>query len=287
MCHDLATMSIPTNPYCPSKLRSSANFAFSAKERDVETGLSYFGSRYYSSDLSLWLSVDPMSDKYPSLSPYVYCADNPVRCVDPNGREVHPIGEEEYEMILNTLPQEDRAYVQLDKNGYIDKGLLNSHQSESANYNGLCDLANDNVTYDVILDDAGFPYRDQEGSLKSQYPEYQEALSGLIDKEFKYVNSNTTGEGGNLGLTLFPGLTCPTNSPDNNVKIYVNKKLSEMARAESFSHEGYGHALMYCLNGHNAYNAGHYSEPGMKDANTQLVDMILSARKETYKNMHR
>ena len=33
---------------------------FSAKEKDSETGLSYFGSRYYSSDLCIWLSVDPM-----------------------------------------------------------------------------------------------------------------------------------------------------------------------------------------------------------------------------------
>ena len=66
-------------------------YTFSAKERDPETGLSYFGSRYYSSDLSIWLSVDPMAAKYPSLSPYVYCADNPVRCVDPNGEEINPI----------------------------------------------------------------------------------------------------------------------------------------------------------------------------------------------------
>ena len=58
---------------------------FSAKEKDAETGYSYFGSRYYSSDLSIWLSVDPMSDKYPSLSPYTYCANNPVKLVDPNG----------------------------------------------------------------------------------------------------------------------------------------------------------------------------------------------------------
>ena len=65
----------------------SSIYTFSAKERDPETGLSYFGSRYYSSDLSIWLSVDPMSDKYPSLSPYVYCADNPVKLVDPNGED--------------------------------------------------------------------------------------------------------------------------------------------------------------------------------------------------------
>ena len=64
------------------------SYTFSAKEKDVETGLSYFGSRYYSSDLSVWLSVDPMSDKYPSLSPYTYCADNPVKLVDPNGEEI-------------------------------------------------------------------------------------------------------------------------------------------------------------------------------------------------------
>ena len=64
------------------------SFTFSAKERDSETGLSYFGSRYYSSDLSIWLSVDPMSDKYASLSPYVYCANNPVKLVDPNGEEL-------------------------------------------------------------------------------------------------------------------------------------------------------------------------------------------------------
>ena len=65
----------------------AAPFTFSAKEKDTETGFSYFGSRYYISDLSIWLSVDPMSDKYPSSSPYVYCANNPIKLVDPNGED--------------------------------------------------------------------------------------------------------------------------------------------------------------------------------------------------------
>ena len=72
--------------HCPS-------YTFSAKERDSETGLSYFGSRYYSSDLSVWLSVDPQASKYPSLSPYTYCANNPVRVVDPNGEDIEIITE--------------------------------------------------------------------------------------------------------------------------------------------------------------------------------------------------
>ena len=80
--------------YCPISssllaLHSSfKTYTFASKERDEESGLSYFGARYYSSDLSIWLAVDPMSDKYPSLSPYVYCANNPVKLVDPNGEEV-------------------------------------------------------------------------------------------------------------------------------------------------------------------------------------------------------
>ena len=66
-------------------------FAFSAKERDAETGLSYFGARYYSSDLSIWLSVDPMSDKYPSTSPFAYCRNNPVILIDQIGMDDSPI----------------------------------------------------------------------------------------------------------------------------------------------------------------------------------------------------
>ena len=55
----------------------------------AETGFSYFGARYYDSDLMTgWLSVDPLADKYPGLSPYAYCAWNPIRLVDPDGRMI-------------------------------------------------------------------------------------------------------------------------------------------------------------------------------------------------------
>ena len=61
--------------------------SFTGKERDSETGFSYFGARYYDSDLMTgWLSVDPMADKYPNISPYAYCAWNPVKLVDPDGK---------------------------------------------------------------------------------------------------------------------------------------------------------------------------------------------------------
>ena len=67
----------------------SERFRFTGKERDEETGYGYFGARYMDHELmTMWLSVDPLADKYPSVSPYVYCAWNPVKLVDPDGAEI-------------------------------------------------------------------------------------------------------------------------------------------------------------------------------------------------------
>ena len=62
--------------------------AFNGKEKDYESIFHYYGERYYWSELLTgWLSVDPMIDKYPSISPYAYCAWNPVTLIDPDGRD--------------------------------------------------------------------------------------------------------------------------------------------------------------------------------------------------------
>ena len=61
-------------------------FTFTGKERDSETGYSYFGARFYDSDLMTgWLSIDPQSDKFPNISPYAYCNWNPVKLKDQDG----------------------------------------------------------------------------------------------------------------------------------------------------------------------------------------------------------
>ena len=64
----------------------SLSASFTGKERDEETGYGYFGARYMDHELmTMWLSVDPMADKYPGISPYAYCAWNPVKLVDLHG----------------------------------------------------------------------------------------------------------------------------------------------------------------------------------------------------------
>ncbi len=95
----------------------SERFTFTGKERDEElrsirehdkneknnseqTGYSYYGARFLDSDLGvMWLSVDPLSDKYPSTSPYMYCLGNPIKLVDPNGEDVEIVRDDKNKKI--------------------------------------------------------------------------------------------------------------------------------------------------------------------------------------------
>ena len=95
----------------PSSSLFADNYTFSAKEKDSETGLSYFGSRYYSSDLSIWLSVDPMSDKYAYQSGYVYCGNNPIKVVDPNGEDEWEVDEITGRITHYSNDKPDRLFV--------------------------------------------------------------------------------------------------------------------------------------------------------------------------------
>ncbi|HTI91719.1 MAG TPA: SpvB/TcaC N-terminal domain-containing protein [Puia sp.] len=60
-------------------------YLFNGKELDQETGLYYYGARYYDPRTSIWQSVDPMAEKMAGWSPYNYGFNNPIRFIDPEG----------------------------------------------------------------------------------------------------------------------------------------------------------------------------------------------------------
>jgi RHS repeat-associated protein len=67
---------------------SQKRYKYVGKERDEETGLYYYGARYYAGWLCRFVSVDPAAEKYVSLTPYHYCANNPINAIDPDGQKV-------------------------------------------------------------------------------------------------------------------------------------------------------------------------------------------------------
>ena len=62
-------------------------YKFNGKELDEETGLYYYGARYLNPVASIWYGTDPLMEKYPNVSPYVYCHGNPLKFIDPDGRD--------------------------------------------------------------------------------------------------------------------------------------------------------------------------------------------------------
>ena len=62
-------------------------YLFNAKEFDEETGMYYYGARYYEPRLSLWMSVDPQWERFPHMSSYSYSFNNPIKFIDNEGHE--------------------------------------------------------------------------------------------------------------------------------------------------------------------------------------------------------
>lgn len=67
---------------------------FTGKERDLETGLDYFGARYYGAGIGRFTTVDPVYTWGENLvdpqrwNRYAYARNAPFRYVDPDGREL-------------------------------------------------------------------------------------------------------------------------------------------------------------------------------------------------------
>jgi len=101
------------------------NYKFNAKELDAESGLYYYGARYYDPRISVWMSVDPMAEKYRSFSPYAYCGNNPIIYIDPDGMRRTKFGVTESGDVRQIGPSDsnpDKLYA-INENGSIRKNV--------------------------------------------------------------------------------------------------------------------------------------------------------------------
>ncbi len=80
-------------------------YKFNGKEMDAETGLYYYGARYYEPELAMWYGVDALAEKYPNMGGYVYCAGNPVKLVDPDGRKIDPASLTQFNDLRSAINQ--------------------------------------------------------------------------------------------------------------------------------------------------------------------------------------
>ncbi len=62
-------------------------YLYNGKEFDEEVGLYYYGARYYDPYISIFYGVDPLAEKYPNISGYMYGHNNPLKFIDPDGKD--------------------------------------------------------------------------------------------------------------------------------------------------------------------------------------------------------
>ena len=189
-------------------------YLFNAKEFDEETGLYYYGARYYEPRLSLWMSADPLAEKYPNFSSYIYCINNPINLIDPKGTETHVVQNEDgsYTVIGGELNKDRNIYLYLkDKKGnYTIRGKsIGISTSTTSFYNSdkqkwaigstidACDDSGDKFLTNLITN---------KPSLFNDY--MSNARTGQL-YDFKYSNGtvNTADDGKDIYRGMPIGIT--------------------------------------------------------------------------------
>jgi RHS repeat-associated protein len=87
-----------------SSVSQGSEYKYTGKELDEEGGfnLYYYGARYFDAKIGRFTSVDPLAEKSPGWSPYVYTEDNPLRFIDPTGEILLAAGDiEGFKRIVN------------------------------------------------------------------------------------------------------------------------------------------------------------------------------------------
>ena len=154
-------------------------------------------TRHYNSDLSIWLSVDPMSDKYPSTSPYAYCANNPVRMVDPDGRDIYEFDKKGN--LINTIENTDNDIIRVvNKRGKV---LFESMPYE---YGTIIEAASDDSKPDKII----LSIKDNESRIKIfeelAYHTKVEWMTIHAEKDLDKKNYISTSRSDDHGASLLP-----------------------------------------------------------------------------------
>ncbi|MFA4047027.1 RHS repeat-associated core domain-containing protein [Prevotella sp. PCHR] len=146
-----------TNHYYPfgalfgeSVDKNKQRYKYNGKELDRLLSLDWYdyGARWYAPVLARWHAVDPLADKYPDVSPYVYCNNNAVNAVDPDGRKIVNVNGNVVVSILN-------GKIQFSEFANDDiKRIVNNMSITKTGFTQLYKLINSSTKIQIKLSEA-------------------------------------------------------------------------------------------------------------------------------------
>ncbi len=237
---------------------------FTQKERDNETGLDYFLSRYYSSTQGRFTSPDPMTASARATRPqswnrYAYCYNNPARFVDPDGMDIQFLNQQATDYVLGTLPEDIRDKVKdAIKDGTLNAGALNQISSKDQNFLDLKEMV-DNKNLTEVNTDSGFQNQgeaQQQFYFKTAQETKKDFIDGYAKDPLKLGNTRAEAESLASNMTFeqegtFGYTQLPNQSPSGHLRITVSDgtgaaaKMSLEERVATMGHELYVHGRLY------------------------------------------
>ena len=231
-------------------------YKYNGKEYDGKKGLNWYdyGARHYDAALGRFTTNDRFSEKYHSLSPYQYGANNPVNTIDINGDSLLIVTPAAIEAIYNGLQDGSNIKMQFN-NGILDPTSIAKQANSSNDFflKDLFEIANSEKMVELSLSDKntykmngktveetfGTPYDDDDSEIPAHQKEEYSKAGVPFGKHIQ----------GNLGQTLVPDkrLASGKSSTNSHVQVIINKNGTLNHRTVGIAHE-FGHVILYLRN---------------------------------------
>ncbi|MFA5540141.1 MAG: RHS repeat-associated core domain-containing protein [Bacteroidales bacterium] len=251
-----------------------SNYKYNGKEKDPESGYYNYGARYYGGNLPIWLSVDPLSDKYPHLTPYAYCAGNPIMLVDPDGREVVNVYEGQVKEAKEAMLKAENELNNFsgDKKSDEYKKLKSGHNDAKRDFKNK-EMKKEKMN--SVIE-----------QVKKESPKYFEKMNTLKNNKGEeiniYLEFESLGKNGDFGYATTGNNYSTNKYGANSAKITINfdKYLKDQTLVHEFGHVEYNYSLspkgyvdyrnMWGGDGHNKING--VLDPSGKNAEDRQRD---------------
>lgn len=213
---------IERNDYHPFGLRwkesdqpvTDNRYRYNGKEEQTFIDNPYidYGARMYDSEYSLsWISMDKMAEKYPEVSPYMFCAGNPTNVIDYNGMDIDiSLLDKDQSDALNLMLSTHTGFMFVSRFMARGSSLIVGDKTYKFTKDG-----------DRSKDMLWFRSSEMSG-INGQTNVYTKKNQRLDDDDFSIYNSN-----------LINGV---------NMVIDVNSELDMQQTANTLGHEAFVHA---------------------------------------------
>jgi uncharacterized protein RhaS with RHS repeats len=154
----------------------------------------YYGARYYDPRTSVWISVDPLADQTSDWTPYHYVHQNPLKYIDPDGRDailiVFPSYMVDTETKLGKQPLGHAGILLIDnKTGLTKYYEYGRYSTEDGTKGRVRNVAISNV---VIDPETGKPTQESLNKVLEQISKNSgqggEIQGAYVEGDFKVMN---------------------------------------------------------------------------------------------------